>query len=354
MIDISLFYSLTIGYWYTTALKSRSSVRVLRSNLRPRHKSHQAVSNADTIVIKWNSVGIVQDVIGLASGPGEINLPEDLIVTQNDDVLVSGVFLGSLDAGNQNTLTDKGQGDAYVVKILKSGTSSWATSAGSSTGTQRVYSIAETPSGDFIAGGMISGNTDFGIHVATTNGGLDLFMAQLDSSGNWDWVENLGGSSDDLFAGLAVNFTGVPGAFGSFQSTINKGTQSVTSSGGLDLVIWTLDPINNADSDNDGVNDLTDNCPNTNNPLQIDSDLDGNGEYDDGEPFYDWNYDGQYTEPNDFTDENIDVYGDAWYDGYDNDGNGLIDDYYGYNFFSNHKDPNDDNGHGRILRAPTQ
>ena len=247
-------------------------------------KSHQAVSTADTIVIKWSPGGIVQDVIGLSSGAGEINLPEDLIVTQNDDVVVSGVYLGSLDAGNQNTLTDKGQGDAYVVKILKSGTSSWATSAGSSTGTQRVYSIAETSSGDFIAGGMISGPTDFGIHVANTNGGLDLYMAQLDSSGNWDWVENLGSTSDDLFAGLAVNSTDVPAAFGSFQSTINKGTQSVTSTWGLDLVVWTLDPINNADGDNDGVNDLTDNCPNTNNPLQIDSDLDGNGDecdYDD-------------------------------------------------------------------------
>ena len=53
---------------------------------------------------------------------------------------------------------------------------------------------------------------------------------------------------------------------------------------GLDLVLWSLDPINNADKDNDGVNDLEDNCPNTSNPLQIDSDLDGQGDecdYDD-------------------------------------------------------------------------
>ena len=70
----------------------------------------------------------------------------------------------------------------------------------------------------------------------------------------------------------------IPVAFGSFQSTINKGTQSITSGWGLDLVIWSLDPINNADKDNDGVNDLEDNCPNTSNPLQIDSDLDGDGD----------------------------------------------------------------------------
>ena len=83
-------------------------------------------------------------------------------------------------------------------------------------------------------------------------------MAQLDGNGDWDWVENLGSSSDDLFADITLNYTDIPTAFGSFQATINKGTQSVTSSAGLDLVIWSLDPINNADSDNDGVNDLTD------------------------------------------------------------------------------------------------
>ena len=199
--------------------------------------THQAVSNADTILVKWSPSGVAQSVIGFSSSASEINLPEDMIVTSNDDVVVSGVFLGSMNAGNQNTLTDRGNGDAYVVKVLKSGITDWATSAGSSANTERAYSIAETPNGDIIAGGMISTSTTFGI-VANTNGGLDMYMAMLDSNGDWDWVENLGSSSDDLFADLAVNMSGIPAAFGSFQSSINKGTQSVTSSGGLDLVIW--------------------------------------------------------------------------------------------------------------------
>ena len=247
-------------------------------------KSHQAVSQQDAVIVKWSSTGVVQDVIGLASAAGELNIAEDMIVTQNDDVVVSGVFLGSLDAGNQNTLTDKGQGDGFVVKILKSGSSAWATSAGASSGTQWIYAVEETSNGDLIAGGMIAVPTDFGIHVGNTNGGADFFMAQLDSNGNWDWVENLGSTADDVLGDISVNMTDHPAAFGAFQGTINKGTQSVTSSGGVDLVIWSLDPVNNADSDNDGVNDLTDNCPNTNNPLQVDSDLDGDGDecdYDD-------------------------------------------------------------------------
>ena len=177
-----------------------------------------------------------------------------------------------MDAGNQNTLTDKGNGDAYVVKVSNNGQTDWAVSAGSSSSTERAYAVAAKSNGDIMVGGLIVGSADFGIHYITSNGGLDLYMAQLDGNGDWDWVENLGSSSDDLFADITLNSTDIPTAFGSFQATINKGTQSVTSSAGLDLVIWSLDPINNADSDNDGVNDLTDNCPNVNNPLQIDSD----------------------------------------------------------------------------------
>ena len=44
---------------------------------------------------------MAQDVIGFASAASEINLPADLLITSNDDVIVSGVFLGSMDAGNR-------------------------------------------------------------------------------------------------------------------------------------------------------------------------------------------------------------------------------------------------------------
>ena len=247
-------------------------------------KSHQAVSQADTVLVKWSPTGSVLDVYGFTSAAGQINLPQDLEITMNDDILVGGVFLGSIDAGNQVSMTDSGNGDAYLIKFDKAGMASWGLSAGSSGGLERVYSIAEDSAGNFYVGGMISANTAFGSNYINSNGGLDLYMAKVDSQGSWEWVENLGSSADDLFADIAVNMSDFPAVIGSYQSTINKGSSSISSSGGLDLVIWAVDPENNADRDNDGVNDMTDNCPDTNNPLQIDSDLDGQGDecdYDD-------------------------------------------------------------------------
>ncbi|MFQ6610633.1 MAG: TonB-dependent receptor domain-containing protein, partial [Fidelibacterota bacterium] len=56
------------------------------------------------------------------------------------------------------------------------------------------------------------------------------------------------------------------------------------------------------------------------------TDLDGDGLYDEGEPFEDWDSNGAWSDSNGVTDENIDLSSDIWYDGYDNDGTGGVDD----------------------------
>ncbi len=56
-------------------------------------------------------------------------------------------------------------------------------------------------------------------------------------------------------------------------------------------------------------------------------DLDENGVYDLGEPFEDWDSNGEWSGANGLPpDENIDLSSDIWYDGYDNDGIGGVDD----------------------------
>ena len=99
-------------------------------------KTHQALSQADTVLVKWSQAGVVQSVKGFASAAGEINIPEDITISANDDIIIGGVFLGSMDAGNQKTLTGKGSGDAYVVKVANNGQTDWAVSAGSSSATE--------------------------------------------------------------------------------------------------------------------------------------------------------------------------------------------------------------------------
>ena len=250
--------------------------------------SHQAVSNQDSLLVEWviNSNGaVVSSIQGIPSGASQVNIAEDLVMGIYGDIYVTGVFTGTINLGNQKTVSSSSNqdGDIFVLKLSPQTGFDWITSAGSSA-LEWGYSIAASDSGDIVIGGTYSGTVSFGGNYMTSNGNQDVFMAQLDSSGNWDWVETIGGTSDDLFGAVATNMSGNYSATGSFQSSITKGTKSITSSAGLDLFVWVVDPANNADADNDGVNDLVDNCPNVNNPLQIDSDLDGDGDacdYDD-------------------------------------------------------------------------
>ena len=251
--------------------------------------SHQIISQQDSVLVKWtvsSGVAQVSSVKGLASGAGEINIADDLIVSSSGDIFITGVFIGTLDAGNQKTVTASGtnNADGFVVKVGSNGATSWINSLGSTSGFDWATSVSESPSGEFAIGGFFSGTVTFGTQSISSNGGRDGFVAQIDDMGSWDWAENIGGAYDDIFGDVTTNMDGNYSATGSFQDTITKGSKSITSTAGWDLYVWTIDPSQNADKDNDGVNDLVDNCPNTNNPLQYDSDLDGDGDecdYDD-------------------------------------------------------------------------
>ena len=252
--------------------------------------SHQAVSNQDAVIVEWSlsqSGAAVTGVMGIASGAGEINLASDIEVDVYGDIYATGIFKGTINLGGQMTVsTTSAQSDYDVFALKVSSMNSnfqWITSAGSND-FDWGYAIKAGDNGDLVVGGIFSGTASFGSDYISSNGNQDTFVAQIDSSGNWDWAETIGGTNYDNFGDVAVNLTGNYSSTGSYQGTLTKGTQSITSTAGLDLFVVVIDPSLNADADNDGVNDLTDNCPNTNNPLQIDSDLDGDGDecdYDD-------------------------------------------------------------------------
>ena len=252
--------------------------------------SHQAVSNTDSILVGWNVLSngaAVTTVSGVPSGASEANIANDLVMDNYGDIYATGAFIGTINLGGQKTVSTSSAQDVdlFVLKYSPQSTSfDWIISVGTSSATEWADSIVASDNGKLVVGGTHSGTTSFGGNYITSTGSVDGFMAQLTPAGTWDWVETIGGNNLDLFGDLAVNSTGNYSAVGSFQGSITKGTKSISSNWGLDLFVWVVDPANNADADNDGVNDLTDNCPNVNNPLQTDSDLDGEGDacdYDD-------------------------------------------------------------------------
>ncbi len=128
----------------------------------------------------------------------------------------------------------------------------WATSMG---GTQSEYisKIRLDANRNIYGVGFFSGTVDFdpgpSIFNLTSAGGYDLFITKLDSSGNFQWAKQIGGTSSDQGTALALDINDNLIITGSFQDTVDfdpdAGTQFLVSSGTIDAFILKLDANGN-------------------------------------------------------------------------------------------------------------
>ena len=179
-----------------------------------------------------------------------------------------------------------GISDAFVTKFNSSGnTLLYSTFLGGG-GDDQCSDIAV----DNIANAHVAGFTnsaDFPTqnpYQATYGGGTDdAFVTELKNAGNaLAYSTYLGGSALDYAYGVVVDNNGYAYVAGYTQSanfpTYNA--YQATRRGGYDAFVTKFFE----DSDNDGILDLIDNCPNLYNPDQLDTDGDGVGDLRDNCP----------------------------------------------------------------------
>ena len=75
----------------------------------------------------------------------------------------------------------------------------------------------------------------------TSSGDIDIFVAKLDSSGNWLWANQAGGTNCDYGHGIAVDDNGNSYIIGNFLESANFGITTLTSSGYYDIFVAKLD-----------------------------------------------------------------------------------------------------------------
>ncbi len=120
-------------------------------------------------------------------------------VDGNGSVYAGGTFSGTLSFGNGVTVTSVGFEDAYIVKLDSSGNALWARDMGGGSTTNnsdKVWGMTTDPAGNVYATGIFQGTGTFGSTSLTSKGGLDAFVTRLDSSGNFQWAQRMGGDAD--------------------------------------------------------------------------------------------------------------------------------------------------------------
>ena len=140
-----------------------------------------------------------------------------------------------------------GSADAWISKLNSSGNFVWAKQLGGDN-TVSGKTILTDAAGNLYIGGFHSGTTDFdpgaGVFPLTSSGSTDIFICKLNSSGNFAWAKEMGGTFSDYCSSLAVDASGNVYSTGAFQSTSDfdpgAGTFNLVSSGINDIFVSKL------------------------------------------------------------------------------------------------------------------
>ncbi len=147
------------------------------------------------------------------------------------------------------SLTSSGDDDIFVAKLDVDGNWLWAKRAGGDNDPygDRGYGIAIDDSGNCFITGEFWGTAFFGTTELISTGSSDIYVAKLDTNGNWLWAKRAGGSSSDEGKNLATDNSGNSYVTGWFSAAndINFGTISLTSYGYGDAFVAKLDTNGN-------------------------------------------------------------------------------------------------------------
>jgi hypothetical protein len=161
--------------------------------------------------------------------------------TTDDRILLTGFFYGDAMFG-PNQLRSAGDGDIYVAELDANGNWQWAVRAGSFD-YDEAYAAKYTPDGAIAVYGSIGGATaEFGSLTATSAGSDDIFAAKLDATGNWQWVLRAGGPNRDEGYAMTVDAEGDLLVTGTFRDQVRFGDIDVVAGSGSAIFTARVSP----------------------------------------------------------------------------------------------------------------
>ncbi len=180
-------------------------------------------------------------------GAGGLDLDNNYSITtdSNGNSYVAGSYTASATFGTAS-LVSLGETDIFIAKLDSNGNWLWAVSAGGSLA-DNAYGIAADLDGNVYVTGFFYGTANFGTTLLSVNGGSwsDIFAAKLDTNGNWLWAKRAGGTNFDVGYSIVADPEGNCYLTGQFYYTADFGSSSISSSGSNDAFVAKLDTNGN-------------------------------------------------------------------------------------------------------------
>lgn len=201
--------------------------------------------NLDGFVAKYTSAGAF--VWARTFAGTDVDALYGLAVDASQNVYVTGSFKGTADLNPDTAtlnVTSAGAEDIYIAKLNSNGSFAWVKTIGG-TGVDIPTCLSLGTGGVVYVSGYFESTVDFDPSAATSSktsfGGKDGFVLSLSGTGNFNWVKQVGGPTDDQTYSVIGN-TGNQNIYftGAFTGTANfnsPSTANLTSSGAADAYV---------------------------------------------------------------------------------------------------------------------
>jgi gliding motility-associated-like protein len=237
------------GNLYTTGTFSGSATFTSTSG-----SSQTIVSTGgdEIFLAKYDTNGVLKWVIN--SGGSDNDEGTDCNIDNNGDLLLTGCFKSTATfrtrIGLPTNLTSIGSFDIFVAKYDTSGVLKWVTKAGSTLIDVPSSICADNQNNIYLGGNFAygGGTATFGTLTINNTALWGGFIAKATSSGNWIWVNGMGGSANEGINGIVVDeicnvfITGnYSGSTTTFSSSSPGAGITITNNGQFDVNIAGLD-----------------------------------------------------------------------------------------------------------------
>ena len=207
----------------------------------------------DVFVCKFDSNGNFLWVIGF--GGSNEDLGSGLEIDNVGNLYITGIFrnLVDFDPGvGVSHLNSQGQGDIFIAKFDQNGNFNWVKQIGSVNNEECAGITLDYSSNIYLTGYFIF-TVDFdpnpGIYNLVSTGMSDIFICNLDSSGNLNWAKNMGGTGTDISNSICLDIDGNILTTGFYKSTSDFdpgiGFYNLNSAGAEDIFVSKLDSNGN-------------------------------------------------------------------------------------------------------------
>ena len=201
--------------------------------------SYTAVAFQDAFVVKLDPNGAT--LWSRAFGGDGSEYAVGVAADDSANVLVTGSYDGTIDFQLGLSPPAEDMLDGFVVKLSPGGVPLWEKSFGG-VGDDEGLAVTTGPMGHAFVTGYFDETVDFGGGVVTDGGGSDVFLAELDASGDQVFAKAYGGSGTQYARSVSRDATGNLVLAGDFYTSATFGGVTALSAGSSDMFVFKVGP----------------------------------------------------------------------------------------------------------------